>query len=563
MTERTYMAELAVENLAVVEQVRVPMAHGLVALTGETGVGKSIVVDAVKLLTGARANTDLIRSGTDQAVVEGAFRNVPEVVKTRLADAGIEVDDADDLVIRRVVAKHGGGAYINDRRVGLPLLAEVGAALIDILGQHAQRSLLSDAAHGALLDAFGGLEKRLASYRSGYAALKALLARIEETEANRQEAEARIAFLTFALDEIARVGPDAEADEALSDELNQLAHADRLRSESNAAYAALYGSDGSVLERLAGVVGTVNGIAEYGPALADTVKLLADAQLMLEEAADALRHYRDDTHPDPERQAKVEARLADLEGLKRKYGRTLEEVLQTEAEYRRELNAGGDVDGQLAALYQQRDALLADLAEQADALRQKRLKAAERLVKAVHHGLGRLAMPHARLEVASEPYREGIEAPGGVLGPDGWGRMHFLLAANPGEDAKPLAKVASGGELSRIMLALKLALIDADPLPCLIFDEVDTGIGGAVAEQVGRMLKALSETHQVFCVTHLPQIASLADRHLLVSKRVEGERTRTSVSAISHDQRVGEVARMLGGVDVTETTLAHAREMLG
>ncbi|MBI5137232.1 MAG: DNA repair protein RecN [Nitrospirae bacterium] len=561
----TCLAELSVENLAVVERVRLTLAGGLVALTGETGVGKSIMVDAVKLLTGAKAGTEQIRAGAERAVVEGVFRGIPAALRARLQDAGVldPDDDSADLIVRRVVARSGGGgAYVNDRRVGLPLLAELGDDLVDVLGQHAQRSLLSEAAHGALLDAYAGLHGPVAAYRETYAELRAVLEELAAAQAGRDQAAARAAFLRFALDEIEGVAPDPEGDDALPDDLNRLAHATRLRDDSAAAYQALYGADGAVLERLAKVFDQVADLAATDPALADTRRLLDDGRTLLEEAADGLRHYRDHTRPDPERQAEVEQRLAAIEGLKRKYGRTLDEILATAQGYRDELAGLADPEGRSAGLAARRDRLLADLADRAERLHAARRHAGERLAGAVHASLARLAMPHARLTVAASPCRDGIRHGDHVLGPDGHARMHFLLAANPGEGAKPLNRVASGGELSRIMLALKLALIDADPVPCLIFDEVDAGIGGAVAEQVGRMLKALAAGHQVFCVTHLPQIASLAHQHLLVAKDTDGQRTRTRVTALDAEARVGEVARMLGGVAVTETTLAHAREML-
>jgi DNA repair protein RecN (Recombination protein N) len=558
----THLAELAVENLAVIERVRVPLRPGFVALTGETGVGKSILVDAVRLLTGGRASADLIRAGTDRAVVEGVFRNVPPEVTALLEEAGVGV--SDDLVVRRVVGRDGGGgAYVNDRRVGLALLARVGAELVDLQGQNAHRSLLSEFSHRALLDGIGGLADAVAAFRERHRALSALLEQIAGAEAGRQEAEARAAFLAFAVDEIRQAALDPEADARLDGELGRLAHAERLRALSDGAFEELYGAPGAVLERLGGIADQVGEIAGISPDQAETAAMLAEARVLLEEAAAALRAYRDGTRPDPERQAEVEARMARIEALKRKYGRSVEEVIATGEAYAQELAEGGDAAGRLARLAEERNRMLAALVAQADRLHAAREEAGAGLCREAERQLKRLAMPHARLTVELTPRRDGIEADGRRLGPDGADRVRFLLAANPGEAPQPLAKAASGGELSRIMLALKHVLIDADPLPCLIFDEVDAGVGGAVAEQVGRMLKALAAgPHQVFCVTHLPQIASLADHHVLVVKETDGTRTRTGVTALDPAGRVAEVARMMAGAQVTDTTVRHAREMI-
>jgi DNA repair protein RecN (Recombination protein N) len=547
----------------VVERVRIPLGPGFVACTGETGVGKSLLVGAVRLLAGGRASSQQIRKGCAKAEVEGVFRHVPEAVWAVLAEAGIDAP-ADELVVRRVIAQGGeGAAYVNDRRVGLALLARVGAELIDVQGQHAHRSLLSEAAHGALLDGVGGLVPEVAAYRAEYGRLRDTLAALATAEAALREAEARTAFLDFALEEIGGVAPEAGEDDALAEELGRLSHAERLKSLSEEAFSSLYADPEAVLGRLGRIAEAVAEIAAVSPAQGETAKLVAEARVLLEEAADALRRFRDETRADPAREAEATARLGRLEGLKRKYGRTLEEVLATAAGFERERRAAGDLSGRLEALGAERDTLLKSLSARADRLHAARGEAAGRLCAEVGGHFARLAMPHARLEVEISGLSDGIPAGKVHLGPEGRDRVRFLLAANPGEDAKPLAKVASGGELSRILLAIKRVLIDVDPLPVLVFDEVDAGIGGAVAAQVGRMLQALARgPHQVFCVTHLPQIASLADRHLRVTKETDGSRTRTRVDDLDPAARVDEVARMLGGAKVTETTVEHAREML-
>jgi DNA repair protein RecN (Recombination protein N) len=559
-----HLAELAVENLAVIERVRLPLQPGFVALTGETGVGKSILVDAVRLLAGGRGSADLIRQGAGRAVVEGLFRGLPAAARDLLEEAGATGERPDEAVVRRVLGRDGGGAaFVNDRRVGLGLLSALAAELVDIQGQHAQRSLLSETAHGPLLDGAGGLSAEVAAYREGFAALREIRAQIAAAEAGSQEAEARAAFLAFALDEVRAAALDPEADALLDDELARLAHAGELRGLADAAFQELYGESDAVLDRLGRVAERVEAMGALTAGPEETGRLLAEARVLLEEAAEGLRRFRDGTRPDPERQAEVEARLARIEGLKRKYGRTVAEVLATADAYAAELAERGDLGGRLEHLKAREAELLSDLSDRAGRLHAARREAAERLCRDAEGQLKRLAMPHARLTVELAPRREGIPAGERLLGPDGADRVRFLLAANPGEAPRPLAKVASGGELSRIMLALKRVLIDADPVPCLVFDEVDAGIGGAVAEQVGRMLQALGRgRHQVFCVTHLPQIATLADHHLRVTKATDGARTRTDVAVLEGPERVAEVARMLAGAEVTDTTVRHAREML-
>ncbi|MFQ5508736.1 MAG: DNA repair protein RecN [Leptospirillia bacterium] len=561
---KTCLAEMAVENLAVIGAVRLSVTSGFVALTGETGVGKSLLIDALRLLAGGRASSRLVREGADRAVVEGVFRNVSSDTLAPLREAGVvEAGDgpADELVVRRVIGADGhSAAYVNDRRVGLSLLAEVGDRLVDILGQHAQRSLLSESTHGRLLDAAENLD--LSTYRAVYERLGEVMADIHRIENDRQEAEARAALLRFALEEIGNAAPEVGEDDQLADELSRLAHAERLRELSEQVYDDLYGSEPSILTKLSSVSGNLSEIAGVSAGQAGIGKLVAEAEVLLGEAAEQVRGFRDQALADPGRQAEVEARLALLESLKRKYGRTLDEVIESHNAFQKELEQGGDVAERLERLEQERQSLLADLTRQAASLTAARTRGAASLARAVESGLALLAMPHARFTVELIPLSDGIPAGERLLGPDGAEQVRFLLAANPGEGAQPLAKVASGGEMSRIMLAIKMTLIDADPVPCLVFDEVDAGIGGSVAEQVGRMLAALGRRHQVFCVTHLAQIASLADSHLQVEKWTDGERTHARVTPLDADTRVTEVARMLGGRDLTDTTVAHAREML-
>ena len=568
------LTELRVQNLAIIEEVHLTLGPGLVVLTGETGAGKSILLDAVQLLLGARADTLLIREGADRAYVEGIFALTgPAGQQVRVwlqAEDLLDDETADQVILAREVRRQGRHiARINGRSVSVSLLRQVGSALVDIHGQAEHLSLLRVKAHLALLDRFARAEPLLEAYRRVYRQLRAVEAELERLRALERDAARKADILRYQIDEITAAHPDPAEEEALRAERTRLAHAEQLASLTRQALLLL--DEGlpdapAVTDALGQVVDALERLAEVD---ASQAELARTAQAHLEglgEVARALRDYAETLEFNPRRLDEVESRLALLDDLKRKYGPTLEDVLAFAQRAQAELEAIESAGDRIAELEARRDALRREAGQKAWELSQARRAAAERLAKQVEAGLQRLHMAAARFQVAltTRPDPEGLPLPNGetvAYDATGVDRAEFLIAPNPGEGFKPLAKIASGGETSRLMLALKAALAQADPVPTLIFDEIDQGIGGRVGAVVGEMLWGLARHHQVLCVTHLPQLAAFGDQHLRVEKVVQGRRTRTQVRALTDEEaRLVELAAMLGGD--TPANRAAARELL-
>ncbi len=568
------LTELRIHNLAVIEEVHLTFGPGLVVLTGETGAGKSILLDAVQLLLGGRADTLLIREGAAKAYVEGVFTlqgPAGEQVRARLqAEDLLDPDAPDQLILAREVRRRGRHiARINGRSVSVSLLRDIGRHLVDIHGQAEHLSLLRVRAHLALLDRFAQVEPLRQAYRAAYQALRTVEDELQRLRALERDAARQADLLRYQIDEITAAAIDPDEEDALLAERTRLAHAEQLATLAQQALLML--DEGlpdapAVTDALGQVVAALERLAAIDPSQNE---LAAAAQAHLEGLSDlarALRDYAETLEFNPQRLNEVESRLALLDNLKRKYGPTLADVLAFAQRAQAELEAIESAADRIAELEAQRDALRREAGQKAWALSQARRQAAERLAQAVEAGLQRLRMTAARFQVhfATRPDPAGLPLPSGeVVAYDATGidRVEFLIAPNPGEGFKPLAKIASGGETSRLMLALKAALAQADPVPTLIFDEIDQGIGGRVGAVVGQMLRELARHHQVLCVTHLPQLAAFGQQHLRVEKVVEGQRTRTRVRALTTPEaRLAELAAMLGGD--TPTNRAAARELL-
>ncbi len=547
------LIDLAIKNIAIIDTLRVSFQPGFNILTGETGAGKSIIIDAVNLILGGRASTELIRSGTEEAQVEALFSltGAPEVT-AELARSGIETDG--ELIVRRTVSRNGRNrVYLNGALATTAQLATVAPRLINIYGQHESQTLLRLANHQELLDGFGRLEPLRRAYTGIHAEYQRLVTQLSSRERDSREAARRLDLLTFQSLEISAVAPLPEEELELEQERELLAHAERLLQGTNSAFARLYGDDEALLSRLGEIRRNLAECAVVDPRLAPLNGSLGEAALQLEDTALALRDYAARVEADPRRLQTVDDRLNVIRTLKRKYGATIEEILALKVEIDREretlLHGGEERDG----LEQRRDELDGELRRQGGELSLRRRTAATGLTEAMTGQLHDLAMKNALFLPDIQP----LEAPG----PTGMDRVEFLFSPNPGEPPRPLARIASGGELSRLMLALKQVHPESD-VPTLIFDEVDTGIGGAVSALVGEKLRKVAESQQVLCITHLPQVAVYAHHHFQVQKRVEGGRTSTSVVTLDENERIEELARMLGGVTITETTRRHAREML-
>ena len=551
------LRELSIRNLAVIENVTVQFGQGFHAFTGETGAGKSMVVDALSLLAGARGSTDMIRHGCEKADLEAVFDLPPEhPVWAVLERLGIEADPSESLLIRRELSRQGkSAARINGQNATLAMLREVGDCLVAIHGQHEHQALLRTEQHLDWLDAFAGSE--LAGLKEEY---RRLWEDYQETIRERRLLESDVRqqmqmldLYRFQLEEIDKARLKPGEDESLEDERRKLMHAEKLAESVAEAHDLLYGSKG--LAALSKAVSLLEEVAAIDPAaFRPMVEQLQSAYYAVEDTAFQLRDYRDRLEFDPDRLAQIERRLDVLHALKRKYGDTVEDILAYRDRIREETERLENRDERLRELAEAEESLREHLAALAERLSALRREAAARLSEEIVRELAGLNMPRSVFEVRME--RTELTASGADA-------AEFLLSTNPGEPPKPLAKIASGGEMSRVMLALKTVFARLDRIPVLVFDEVDAGISGRTAQAVAEKLTRLAGTCQVLAVTHLPQVACMADRQYAIRKDVrEDGRTVADVRELSESERVEELARLLGGVEVTEKTRHHAQEML-
>ena len=549
---------LRINNIALVPSLELEFGPGLTLLTGETGAGKSILIDALGLVLGERASPDLIRSGEERAVVEAVveMKNAGTLLEERALP-----QEGDEIVLRRELQASGKGrATVNGAIVPVGLLRDLAPHLAVVHGQHEPQGLLDPGTHLSLVDHFAGTDA--SEVAEVFRELRSAEAGLERLRGDRREAERRREMLEFQANEIERAELRAGEEEALRAEKARQANAGRLASLSSEAYGLLYDDESAALARLGQVFKRVEELAaidaEFGPFLAAK----ADCLPPLEDLARVLRDYRERLEVSPGRLDEIESRLAILERLKKKYGSSVEEVLAFGARCRGELEALNSPEREEQRLEERRERASAAYLELARALSKRRRTVARELVRRVQAELAELAMEKTRFEVLFTPADAESVSDASAWTEQGLERAEFLLSPNPGEDLRPLVRIASGGELSRLMLALKSVVRSDRAGLTLVFDEVDAGIGGRVAEVVGRKLRALAERQQVLCVTHLPQIAAFADQHLAVRKQVARGRTETGVDSLSERERVEEVARMLGGETITQTARQHAQEML-
>lgn len=549
------LRELRIRNFAVIAEVSVPFTPGLNVLTGETGAGKSMVIDAILLIGGARAQTDVIRAEAETASVEAVFEVDPRgAVAAVLEEAGL-ADEEGLLVLRRELARSGRHrAFANDSPVTVGLLERLGDHLVELHGQHEHQRLLEPSAQLELLDRFAeaeALRERVGELFAKYRAARAEIERTREAERNRAQREDLLRFQVSELD-AARLRTGEE--EELRAERRRLQHAERLTASLTEASALLDDDRDSARSRLTRVARLLQEVARLDPGSAPSLEPLESARAHLDDVLAAVRALRDGIAAEPGRLEAIDDRLDALTRLKRKYGDTVEAMLAHRQEIGAELDRLARHDEVLAAEERALTALESELATAAAALSARRADAAGRLGPLVQRELRQVGMERAVFEVALDRLPE--------VGASGQDRVELRLATNPGEDIKPLARVVSGGELSRTMLVLKSVLAAGDRIATMIFDEVDAGIGGRVADMVGQKLAEAARDRQVLCVTHLAPIAARAAGHFRVTKSVRGGRTRTAVEALSGDDRVEELARMLGGEAVTATARDHARALL-
>lgn len=551
------LRELAIRNLAVIESVSVTFHPGFHVLTGETGAGKSIVIDALALAAGGRGSAEMIRHGCDRADIEALF-DLPgqHPVWETLHRLGIEANPEETLIIRRELLAHGkSSAKINGQGVTLTMLREVGEHLVNIHGQHEHQSLLRTEKHLDWLDSFAGeeIQPEKAAYRKLFQQYQAVSRERRELEEKSRLSMQMLDLYRFQIEEIESARLKPGEDEALADERRKLSHAEKLMDAVTESYDLLYGTKG--LAALSRALTRLQDIVKVDPViLQPLVEQLQSAYYGVEDSAYQLRDYKENIEFNPQRLTQIEQRLDLLHGLKRKYGETTEEILNYHLKIKSETDQLENRDERLKELTEQEEAVHKELQLQAEKLSMIRRTVSRTLAKQIEQELAHLQMERSVFEVKLE------STPLTISGADA---AEFLLSNNPGEPPKPLAKIASGGEMSRVMLALKAIFSRIDKIPVLVFDEVDTGVSGRAAQAVAEKLSLLSGHCQVFAITHLPQVACMADHQYEIRKEItQGDRTQTSVSELVLTQRVEELARMLGGVEVTEKTRHHAQEML-
>jgi len=554
------LRELSITHFALIDELRVEFGAGLNVLTGETGAGKSILIDALGLALGTKGEAEQIRTGAEEATVEAAFDLVGEETRRPLADSGIECLPDEFLVVRRLLLREGKSkAYVNGRLSSAALLRDLAELLIEVHGQHQGPGLTQPSRQRLLLDAYAGLTGDVAAFRVLYNRRQALREELGSLQAGEREKAQRIDLLQHQRGEIAAARLTDGEEEELIQERTILNHAERLHAAAHLGYEGLYGEEGSVIGRVAALLSKLKEAQAIDPRLKEAVDACETGVASIQDAAAQLRDYRESVEFDPERLEQVEARLHEVGKLKRKYGGSIAEILKCARSADEELHRlmrseerGLEVERELGALE-------ANLSQQAAALTARRTAAAARLAMAVRQELQALKMEKAAfaVQVRARPGSSGSH-----LEASGADEVEFLIAPNPGEELKPLGRIASGGELSRVMLAIKAILAASDQIPTLIFDEVDVGIGGAMAEVVGQKLWAIGRERQVLSITHLPQIAALADRHLSISKRVKGTRAETAVQVLDGEEKVREIARMLGSKGRSGTPIQHAQEIL-
>jgi DNA repair protein RecN (Recombination protein N) len=588
------LAELNISNFAIIDSLYLRLGGGFNALTGETGAGKSIIIDALGAILGSKTGPEFVRHGAQSARVEGLFdlNDIPEAPRAALREMLVEgglsdtEDGSDDtlIVTREINASGRTTARINGRMVNLPTLQQIGEMLVDVHGQSEHVSLLRSSTHIDLLDEYAGLAEERRTLASLVARLRATQKELKELQRDERELARRVDLLTYQVEEIEKAAPQPGEDEELSNERSRLSNSERLSTLCDSIYALLIesgeGDDFSPRSRTAPVAGTsvrdalgdasamLADLAHLDPSMEQHEATMAAIYDSVEEMGRVIRNYRESVEHDPARLEEIEERISLLHELKRKYGPTMEDVITFGEEAAKELDTITHSGERIAALQEEAERLAQEIGELSAVVSAERASAGESLARAVEGAMKDLLMGSTQFkaEITQTSDPEGVPVPGRegrwAYSEKGTDRVEFLISPNPGEPLKPLAKIASGGETSRLMLALKSILSEADLTPTLVFDEVDVGVGGRSGGVVGEKLWGLTSSHQVLCITHLPQIAAFADSHYKITKQVVGDRTRTEVGELEGETREQEIAAMLGGTPISPAALENARQIL-
>lgn len=548
---------LHIRDFAIIEAIELEFSDGMTVLTGETGAGKSILIDALGLILGDRAETNVIRDGCDRAEITAIFGiDGNQAVIELLAEQSIVTED-DELYIRRIIARDGRSrAFVNNSPATAQLLRDIGENLIDIHGQHSHQSLTKPETQRQLLDDYGNYPGQLEAVRNLYAQWQEATDKLKTMLEDNTDQDAAMALLRYQIEELRGINPEPGEYECLDEEHRRLANSSRLLETTGNALQIFREDDNSVYSQLSSITDELKSLQKFDETLANIVHILNDASIQINEAADELRRYVDNLPSDPERLSVVEERLALMHEAARKHRIKPHELASylagQEQKLERMENSQKIIDDLLAS----QSNALNEYREIADKLHQLRIKAVKKMAADITAKLGELGMANGQFSIDLEKLKDDIPRPYGN------NRIEFLVTTNPGMALQPLRKIASGGELSRISLAIQVTGNRDKGIPTLIFDEVDAGIGGGIAEIVGRLLHNLAGKRQVFCVTHLPQVASQGDHHLLVNKISTKTSTITAVKELAAEDRIEEIARMLGGMKITEQSRRHAKEML-
>lgn len=566
------LKNLLIKNYALIEEITVEFSSGLTIITGETGAGKSILIDALGLLLGERASTEMIRTGAEKAIVEGLFvvngnARVAEILRAS------ENDITEELIIRRELTNKGQSrCFVNDSPVSVSLLKEIGDALVDLHGQHEHQSLLRPETHIDFLDSFGGYEEEIESYQKLYRSLAELTSKKRELQEQESQLKAKKSLYEFQIKEIDAVNPQSGEEEHLESELKILENTEKLSELTNGIHQLLYEAENSVRDNLVKARKMVEQLAEIDSSFAESVNDARSAEVIVDELSKQVQNYSSKIEFNPERLEEIRERLGALSLLKKKYGGTIDLLIEFRKKIGDEFKFAENFEGEIAKLEKEIESLRKECGEKAKLLTQQRKETAKKLEKAILNALGDLGIPKAQFITTIQ--QRTIDSSANMLSvkvnnqlfeatATGIDHVEFFISTNVGEDPKPLVKVASGGEVSRIMLALKGALANSDKTPLLIFDEIDTGVSGRIGQSVGLSLKKLSTHHQVIAITHLPQIAGLADTHFAVEKIEANKKTSTQLRKLETEERVREVAKLMSGSEVTEAGLKSAKELMG
>lgn len=560
------LLELHIENLAIIDKLRIDFTEGLNVLTGETGAGKSIIINALNLILGDKATHDVIRSHEEEGLIEALFDiSANPQVSQWLRDQGIETED--NLVIKRVLSrKERGRIYLNGQLATKQMASRIGEELLNIYGQHQHQVLRKVENHLDILDEFGGMLSLRAAFQEAYREIKGIEKRLRELRAEQERAERERELWIFQVKEIEAAHLRTGEEEELTRDRNLLKNAQRLMQLAQTCDQVLYSDGDSLVERLGKVEQDMEALTELDPSLSQLKGTISSALLQLEEASAELKGYISKIDLDPNRVEEIELRIDEIQRLKRKHkASSVEEILAYKEKIEQALQGVADLGAEIARLERTRKEGGGKILELTRKLSEGRRTAVSQLKREVEDELATLGMQRTTFEVgmkAISPGGDSLEIEGTIIGPRGGEEIEFLISPNVGEEPRPLSKIASGGELSRIMLAIKKILTKGGVDQTLLFDEVDAGIGGEAAEVVGSKLRDLARYHQILCVTHLPQIAAFGQTHYRVTKGEVSGRTVTSVERLRDEMVVEEIARMLGGKGITDTTRAHAEEMV-